>query len=486
MKKYFYTLLLTFTFLSVAQAQTFDSSWYCAYATWDDQPNSTGHNTPAVSVIKPNTFVALVNRRGNIANYLVGYTNATDSTGRMGFYAYGSGGIGTYQMPWVSGFDLVLMTEAQDIAATRDSFIYVANNDAERNILVFKMGADSVYSADYRLATNADSIWAIDTDDMGRVYVSVIRPGQPGQVRVYAGINDNAEWAGSHVGTPLTTITVPDTGNLYGVTALGNGSVVYISNYTLKKVYCYTGSPAGGYTQLTSFSATLNDTLTATTTGTLVSSGPIGMNLLKDKNILAVATASIFTTAGGYELSRTYFLNPNTGAVLDTLDHAAWNNMITGGFNIRGSNGQQPRVSGYASNYAADWDDNGGLYTVSHYGWTVDKWTYSGVLPTIPLTITGIEKTEGITPEGFSLSQNFPNPFNPSTTIEFSINTDEVISLSVYDINGQLITDLISSSNFEKGTYKITFDASKLASGTYVYTLKAGNFVTSKKMTLLK
>lgn len=485
MKKYLITLLFAFALLSVAQAQTFDSSWYCAYATWDDQPNSTGHNTPGVSVIKPNTFVALVNRRANIGNYLVGYTNATDSTGRMGFYAYGSSGIGTYQMPWVSGFDLVLMNEAQDLAATRDSMIYVANNDAERNILVFKMGADSIYSADYRLATNADSIWAIDVDDAGRVYVTVVRPGQPGQVRVYAGINQNGEWAGSHVGTPLTTITVPDTGNLYGVTVTGDGAAVYISNYTLRKVYCYTGTPSGGYTQLTSFSATLNDTLTATT-GTFVSSGPLGMNILKGKNILAVATAVLFTTGGGYELSRTYFLNPNTGAVLDTLDHAAWNFMMTGSYSNRGNGGLQPMVSGYASNYAADWDDDGGLYTVSHYGWTVDKWTYSGVLPTIPLTITGIEKTEGITPDGFTLSQNYPNPFNPATTIEFSLGSSENITLAVYDVNGQLITELISGSQFEKGTYKITFDASKLASGTYVYTLKAGTTVTSKKMTLLK
>ncbi len=484
MKNLFYIFVFSLLFTTVNFAQSFDGTWNCAYATWDDQPNSTGHNTPAVATIQPNTFVALVNRRANIGNALVGYTNATDSTGRMGYYAYGSSGIGSYQMPWVSGFDLVLMTEAQDLAASRDSMIYVANNDPERNILVFKMGADSIYSADYRLATNADSLWAIDVDDFGRVYVTVIKAGQPGQVRVYAGINDNAEWGGGHVGSALQTITVPDTGNLYGVTASGDGSVIYVSNYTLGKVYCYTGSPATGYTQLTSFQVTLNDTLTATT-GTFVSSGPIGMNILRGKNILAVATAVIFTTGGGYELSRTYFLNPNTGAVLDTLDHAAWNFMMTGSYTNRGSAGLQPQVSGYASNYAADWDDEGGLYTVSHYGWTVDKWTFSGVLPTIPLTIVSVEKSETISPEGFSLSQNFPNPFNPATTIEFSLSQNEMVNLSVYDINGQLVTELISTS-MEKGTYKYTFDASKLASGTYIYTLKAGALTASKKMTLLK
>jgi hypothetical protein len=60
-----------------------------------------------------------------------------------------------------------------------------------------------------------------------------------------------------------------------------------------------------------------------------------------------------------------------------------------------------------------------------------------------------------------------------------------MVNLSVYDINGQLVSELISSS-MEKGTYKYTFDASKLASGTYIYTLKAGALTASKKMTLLK
>ena len=84
------------------------------------------------------------------------------------------------------------------------------------------------------------------------------------------------------------------------------------------------------------------------------------------------------------------------------------------------------------------------------------------------------------------MEQNYPNPFNPTTTIEFSINKGSNVSLSIYDINGRLVTNLIKSTYFESGSYKIRFDASKLASGTYIYLLKNGTQELSKKMTLLK
>jgi hypothetical protein len=115
----------------------------------------------------------------------------------------------------------------------------------------------------------------------------------------------------------------------------------------------------------------------------------------------------------------------------------------------------------------------------------VDKWQFSGTIPTIQLTIVGIEKEEDLIPSEFSLSQNYPNPFNPATTIEFSITKNSNINLSIYTITGEFVTTLINS-NIEKGNYKLTFDASKLASGTYIYTLKTDEQQLSKKMTLIK
>ena len=88
-------------------------------------------------------------------------------------------------------------------------------------------------------------------------------------------------------------------------------------------------------------------------------------------------------------------------------------------------------------------------------------------------------------PLTYSLKQNYPNPFNPSTQIKFSIVNKERISLKVYDILGNEVATLVNEIK-PAGTYSITFDAKNLASGVYVYQIKAGNFVKSHKMILLK
>ncbi len=86
----------------------------------------------------------------------------------------------------------------------------------------------------------------------------------------------------------------------------------------------------------------------------------------------------------------------------------------------------------------------------------------------------------------YSLQQNYPNPFNPTTTIKYSIPTgNNFVSLKVYDILGNEVATLINEGK-PAGEYKVNFNASKLASGIYFYQLKAGTFVRTKKMILLK
>jgi len=85
----------------------------------------------------------------------------------------------------------------------------------------------------------------------------------------------------------------------------------------------------------------------------------------------------------------------------------------------------------------------------------------------------------------FSLEQNYPNPFNPSTTINYSLEKDVHVSLKVYDIMGSEVTELVNTEQ-SAGTYNVQFDASAVASGMYFYKLSAGDFVSVKKMTLLK
>jgi len=96
----------------------------------------------------------------------------------------------------------------------------------------------------------------------------------------------------------------------------------------------------------------------------------------------------------------------------------------------------------------------------------------------------GVENEEAL-PTEFALEQNFPNPFNPSTTFRYSIPTQSKVVIKVYDILGNEIATLMDEEK-PVGTYELTWNAADLSSGIYFYQLNAGEFVSTKKMILLK
>lgn len=90
-----------------------------------------------------------------------------------------------------------------------------------------------------------------------------------------------------------------------------------------------------------------------------------------------------------------------------------------------------------------------------------------------------------IAPEQYSLSQNYPNPFNPTTTIRYSLGLPGFVSLKVFDLLGKEIAVLVNEFH-TAGDFQATFNAEKIPSGLYFYTLTAGTFSASKKLLLLK
>jgi hypothetical protein len=98
---------------------------------------------------------------------------------------------------------------------------------------------------------------------------------------------------------------------------------------------------------------------------------------------------------------------------------------------------------------------------------------------------TSVAANEPIITAEFSLSQNYPNPFNPKTTIEYTLQNSAHVELSIFNINGREIKKLVNK-NQNSGTYFISFDASDLASGIYIYRLRTGSFEESLKMILLQ
>lgn len=94
---------------------------------------------------------------------------------------------------------------------------------------------------------------------------------------------------------------------------------------------------------------------------------------------------------------------------------------------------------------------------------------------------------EAEVPEGFALEQNYPNPFNPSTNIRFSLANTDKVTLAVYDVLGQRVATLVDDESMTAGQHTVSFDARDLASGVYLYRLKAGTqFVQSRQMLLVK
>jgi hypothetical protein len=89
------------------------------------------------------------------------------------------------------------------------------------------------------------------------------------------------------------------------------------------------------------------------------------------------------------------------------------------------------------------------------------------------------------TPIKYDLSQNYPNPFNPSTTIKFSIPQSGLVTLKVYNLLGQEVATLLNRE-INAGTHEYNFNAGRLGSGIYFYTIQAGDFIATKKMMLLK
>ena len=88
-------------------------------------------------------------------------------------------------------------------------------------------------------------------------------------------------------------------------------------------------------------------------------------------------------------------------------------------------------------------------------------------------------------PLNYSLSQNYPNPFNPTTNITFTIPTADHVRITIFDLTGRFV-GVVVDKNFEAGSHIVTFNATSLASGNYLYHFKTSKYGQTKKMTVIK
>jgi len=99
--------------------------------------------------------------------------------------------------------------------------------------------------------------------------------------------------------------------------------------------------------------------------------------------------------------------------------------------------------------------------------------------------LTSLSVASETIPERFELFQNYPNPFNPSTTIKFSLPKASQVKLTVYNVLGQVVAELLDKK-LAVGAHQIEFNAASHASGVYIYRIEAGEFTAVKKLLLVK
>jgi hypothetical protein len=154
----------------------------------------------------------------------------------------------------------------------------------------------------------------------------------------------------------------------------------------------------------------------------------------------------------------------------------------------------RPQSGSPAWNGLAATPDDGFYTQVDYVGafgrslWT-SGWTFlseAGIMPSDAATFIAAESAvEAALPSGYALEQNMPNPFNPSTTINYSVPADGQVKLTVYNSVGQEMATLVNDTR-AAGTYAISLDAADYSTGIYFYRLEAGGQTLMRKMTLLK
>ncbi|MBK7107051.1 MAG: T9SS type A sorting domain-containing protein [Ignavibacteriae bacterium] len=204
-----------------------------------------------------------------------------------------------------------------------------------------------------------------------------------------------------------------------------------------------------------------------------------GHNYYAYKNdVFSVVSNDGATWTNETNLTQTADLDENdVSAVFDNGKlHVMWTSDPWGG---------RDRILTYADDYQANyvlWNGGG-----KHFSYPIrsDEANYAQILYKAVPVADLLTAVEDFVPAQLELNQNYPNPFNPTTSISYSLLSKSDVSLKVYNNIGQLVTTLVNGVN-EAGSHQVNFNASNLASGVYYYTIKVGEFTSTKKMMLLK
>jgi hypothetical protein len=206
-------------------------------------------------------------------------------------------------------------------------------------------------------------------------------------------------------------------------------------------------------------SVTISQTATYTLTITRASKNGAGFDIATRRGTLAPVSSGMILS--GTELTHSSNRPMTSGTISLQFNYTA------------------PSTAGTDSLFAT------GLATNSDGSTSGDDWNWAPEKKIIVKNSVGIQNISSEVPASFKLGQNFPNPFNPTTNIRFSLPESAVTTLTIYDISGKVI-DKAFNGKLSAGVYEYQLNGSNLSTGVYFYTLTAGSNVITKKMMLTK
>lgn len=349
---------------------------------------------------------------------------------------------------------------------------------------IFIESDSTIYSTE---AWNGTRINKISPDGT----VEVFATGLKGPIDILKGLDGNfyvSEWTGSSVAkvtsagevSKFATIkpgpgpmTMDAEGNIYVTHNINNGSG-FVSKIDVEgnvSIYA-SGSPIvnpGGID--------IDD------------DGNLYVANFNDGRIVRVDTAGnkdVMATVPGNGTWKTGHLKYISGFIYISAieDHRIYRMDLNGNIEVFAGTGEAGRVNGSLTeskfnnpNGLGKFENGSKLYVTSAFG-------PANYVQRINFPTTSVAENEAAN-VGFYLNPNYPNPFNPATTISFVLTGISDVNLVVYDSLGRTVAKLIDDV-LQAGTHQIEFDASDLSSGTYLYTLRANDYSVSRKMTLLK
>lgn len=336
-----------------------------------------------------------------------------------------------------------------------------AKNPSNGNI-VFTWGS--------RAAAPGALIWEIDYKTGAGVRRILSPPGLTTNSPASIGVNNDGEYFTSAVlgnlpvqilnadfsaGTQVTA-ALPAIGR--AMTVSGDGNSVYLPRFTAVPPMVYIYSSANG--SLGPYA--LSDSIMLGGSIESIAIHPVTGHVWMMTDRRSIWEGPNTTRAWG--ANNGYAYNPVSKAIVDSFHVDEW--PVT-------STGPLPRGMAFSP--------TGDTLYLSKF----DAATLPAVVRAIYGPATGVKKVDDMIPEGFTLAQNYPNPFNPTTEIEFTISREGMTTLRIYDMLGREVATLLNE-HMPVGTFKATFNASSLTSGTYVYEVVSGNVRMTKRMMLVK